>query len=98
MRAQRNTERGCLEYKEDDESYHEAKEARRFGKREAEKQVRELAWGGGRIAECAGKEVAEDVAYAKACADESEASKACTNHFSCCDIHEILQLVRKSCS
>src|SRR6202040_3877795 len=54
-------------------------DAERFGHREAENQVAELALGGRRVTHRSGKVVAEDDAHAGACATHADAGNTSTN-------------------
>lgn len=58
------------EYEEDDQRYDQAEQAGRFGQREAEQQVRELAGCGRRVAQGAGEVTAENITDAEPGADE----------------------------
>jgi hypothetical protein len=75
------------EYEQDDERDDQAEQTRRFGEREAEEQVRELARSGRRVAQGAREIAAEDIADAEPGADESRRRDPCADELCCCCFH-----------
>src|SRR5690242_12030384 len=82
------TLRACSEYEQEQERDQQREDAERFGHREAEDEVGELALGGRRIAQRGGEVMAEDRAHADAGAAHTDAGDAGTNHLCGCGVHE----------
>src|SRR6188768_1602837 len=77
----------ALEGEQQEKRDQQREDAERFGHREAENQVAELALRGRRIAERGGKVIAENRADADAGAAHADAGDACANVFRCDRIH-----------